>query len=132
MSEPGVLRSPERYAQAAVRRRTERFNPCFPRGITLGDIDSFVEINHHFLFIEWKSDDQRLLAGQAMALYRLSRQPKTSVWIIWTSADGFVTHGQRLGTHGRRVSTTEESVRQRITEWAELADAHVQEKRMGA
>lgn len=129
---PGAIRNPEHYVKAALRRRSERFNACFPRGITLGDIDSFVEINNHFLFIEWKVDRQTLSWGQETALTRLSRQPRTSVWILWTTEDGFITHGRRLGTHRLRVPTTEQCVSQRLAEWAKSSESnHVSLSTMG-
>jgi hypothetical protein len=117
----GSIRNPEAYLKAALRRRTERFDDCFPRGITLGDIDSFVEINHRFLFLEWKVDAQQVPVGQWKALYRLAQQPCTSVWILWTTVDGFITHGQRIGTHVTRVAATEDDVKKRLKEWS--ADA---------
>lgn len=128
----GSIRNPEKYLKAALRRRTERFDHCFKRGITLGDIDSFVEVNSHFLFLEWKVDDQSIQRGQWVALLRLSRQPRTSVWILWTTEDGFITHGQRLGVHGTRVPTNENAVADRIRSWCASAEAdHLVEVRMG-
>lgn len=119
----GAIRNFDKYALAAARRRTERFNHCFPRGISLGDIDSFCEINGHFLFIEWKVGDQALNYGQSLALVRLSEQPKTTVWILWTTEDGFVTHGRRLGVHRHRVKVTENEVCERIKEWCKDSEA---------
>lgn len=128
----GAIRNPEKYVDAAKRRRTERFNGCFPRGISLGDIDSFCEINNHFLFLEWKVGDQAISRGQWVALFRLSRQPNTSVWILWTTEDGFITHGQRLGTHSNRVPVNEETVRTKIAEWVVASESdHVLAVRMG-
>lgn len=128
----GAIKNGERYLAAALRRRTERFDGCFPRSITLGDIDSFVEINNHFLFLEWKVGNQIVNAGQWKALIRLSRQPNTCVWILWTTEDGFITHGQRLGVHHRRVPTDENAVATRIKEWCAESDVgHVVGVRMG-
>ncbi len=118
----GAIRSIEKFAAAAVRRRTERFDHCFPRGITMGDIDSHVEINHHWLFIEYKLDNQEVSRGQWLDLYRLSQRPRMSVWIIWTTEDGFITHGQVLGRHDRRRTVTEEDVSQKIRDWVATAE----------
>jgi hypothetical protein len=122
MTSLGAIRSLDLYAKAAARRRTERFNDCFPRGISLGDLDSFVEINRHFLMIEWKVGDQQLGHGQSLAFNRLAHQPHTSVWVLWTTEDGFITHGQRLGFHASRVAVDEETVKQRLKDWASSAD----------
>ena len=116
----GAIRNPAKYAEAAQRRRTERFNGCFPRGISLGDIDSFVEINSHFLFIEWKVDDQELSNGQRIALCRLAQSPRHTVWVLWTDMEGVITHGRDMGdtTRRRRGPTDEERISTRIREWA--------------
>ncbi len=116
----GAIRSIEKFAAAAVRRRTERFDHCFPRGITMGDIDSHVEINHHWLFIEYKLGDQAVSTGQWMDLYRLSQRPRMSVWIIWTTEDGFITHGQALGEHPKRKEVTEEAIASAIEKWVSV------------
>lgn len=119
----GAIRSFENYGKAAARRRTERFNHCFPRSITLGDIDAHVEINHHWLFLEFKVGDQEVSRGQWKDLWRLSQRPRMSVWIIWTTEDGFITHGQRLGHHVARTAVTEEVVAQKIKEWVTEAES---------
>lgn len=118
----GAIRNLEAFAAAAKRRRTERFDHCFPRGITMGDIDSHVEVNHHWLFIEYKVGDQTLGTGQRLDLFRLSQRPRMSVWILWTTEDGFITYGQRLGHNVCRVPVTEEVVAQRIKEWVAEAE----------
>lgn len=46
------------------------------------DIDGFVEMSGHFLFIELKQPGEKLSAGQASALGRLSLQPRTTVYIV--------------------------------------------------
>jgi hypothetical protein len=114
----GAIRNPDQLIKAALRRRTERFNHCFPRGISLGDIDSFVEVNKRFLFLEWKLNDQVLPTGQRYALERLAAQPNTTVWIIWTDEDGTITHGRDMGALvSRRGQITEERVATAIQEW---------------
>lgn len=119
----GSIRDPDAYMRAALRRRTERFDDCFPRGISLGDIDSFIEINGHFLFLEWKVADQEIRAGQRIALGRLAAALDViDVWILWTTEDGFITHGMRLGVHRHRVPVSEEGVRQRLKEWVTKAE----------
>jgi hypothetical protein len=114
----GEIRNPEKYLEAAQRRRTERFNHCFPRGISFGDIDSFVEVNKRFLILEWKVDSQELATGQRLALTRLAAQPNTTVWVIWTDEAGAITHGRDMGALvSRRGPVTEERVAEAIREW---------------
>lgn len=114
----GAIRNKEKYAEAAARRRTERFNHCFPRNISLADIDSHVEINHHWLFIEWKTGDQEVSAGQMKDLRRLASRPRMSTWVVWTTEDGFITHAQRLPSGARRA-VTEDQIAQAIRAWVE-------------
>jgi hypothetical protein len=119
----GAIISLEAYAAAAARRKTERFANCFPRGIAFGDLDSFIEINHHFLVVEWKLGNQDVKQGQFMALNRLAKQPRTTVMIVWTDADGNPTHGQRLGSNTPKRALTFKQLYDAFTEWAEKADA---------
>jgi len=114
----GAIRNPDRLVEAALRRRTERFNHCFPRGISFGDIDSFVEVNGRFLIVEWKVGDQELSNGQRLALVRLAREPNVTVWVIWTDDDGVITYGLDMGKPTRRRGpVTEERVCEAIKEW---------------
>lgn len=57
-------------------------NASFDRGIRLTDIDGFVEVKRHFLFIEGKANGKTLSRGQGMALRRLSESPRHTVIII--------------------------------------------------
>lgn len=115
----GAIRNPEKLIKAALRRRTERFNHCFPRGISFGDIDSFVEVNGRFLVIEWKVDDQEISTGQRIALTRLAREPNVTVWVIWTDEEGAIAHGRDMGKtdRTRRGPITEEQVCDAIRRW---------------
>ena len=116
----GAIRSPEKYLEAAQRRRTERFNHCFPRGISFGDIDSFVELGGRFLIIEWKLLEQTISTGQGCALARLASQANFTVWVVWTTEDGEITHGRNMAG-GQRVPLTEERVCEAIRKWVASA-----------
>lgn len=119
----GALRNPEKYLAAAMRRRTERFDGCFPRGISLGDIDSFVEIRGRFLFLEWKLEDQELAGGQRRALRQLASQPNHTVWVIWTDKGGAITHGLDMAKERRvRGPISEERVCEAIREWVAASE----------
>lgn len=119
----GGIRTPAAYLKAALRRRTERFDACFPRGIAFGDVDSFVEVGGHFLVIEWKLGDQVLPRGQGLALARLAKQPRTTVWVLWTDADGTITHGLDMAKpHRCRVATDEDRVGDAIRRWVAAAE----------
>ncbi len=46
------------------RPKIEEFAECFPGKISMGDVDGLVEINGHFLLLEWKSVSKDLGYGQ--------------------------------------------------------------------
>lgn len=48
----------------------------------MGDIDGFVEINNHFLFVEGKPPRASLDNGQGRALSRLNKLPGVTVVIV--------------------------------------------------
>lgn len=57
-------------------------NICFGRKIKLSDIDGFVEVNYHFLFLEGKSKRAKMERGQRQALERLAGVPKIIVILV--------------------------------------------------
>lgn len=60
---------------------------CFPRGIMPSDIDGFVELNGHVLFIEQKRAGGCLSGGQARAIRRLAQLPDAAVLLIRETDD---------------------------------------------
>lgn len=56
---------------------------CFPRGIHPTDVDGFVEINGHLLFLEEKQEGRGFdTDGQRLALRALSRLPRVTVIVF--------------------------------------------------
>jgi len=53
-----------------------------PRGCIPSDIDGFLEINRHFLFLEAKGPGGELSRGQEMALKRLADVDQITVLIV--------------------------------------------------
>lgn len=51
----------------------------FPRNIWPTDVDGFVEINDHFLFLEQKGAGVSLSEGQRKALFKLSTRARVTV-----------------------------------------------------
>lgn len=119
----GAIRDPEEYKRAGMRKRTERFNSCFPRRISFSDVDSIVEINGFFLALEWKTGNDNLSAGQEQLLERLADQSKWSVLVIWTDAQGDITHVRDMYDGCGRVPIDETSLSRAFKRWAEKADA---------
>jgi hypothetical protein len=54
-----------------MRPKIEMFAECFPRNVAMMDIDGTVELNGHFLFLEFKTSGN-LKAGQRYYLTRLT------------------------------------------------------------
>ena len=61
---------------------------CFPRGIKPMDIDGYVEINGHYLFLEQKGKGAPLYQpGQGDALRMLARLPEVTVVVFREAAE---------------------------------------------
>lgn len=89
------------------------------------DIDFFCERNGGFLFIEAKPKEKwgiSLPYGQHLALYRLSQQPNTTLWVVGESRDTMylVDYATRIPPKfirpkGRSTALWEPHVLQEIT-----------------
>ena len=55
-----------------VEPRLWDFQHCFPRNMSMGDIDGIVEIKGKFLVVEWKSVGGKLTTGQHILLKNLT------------------------------------------------------------
>ena len=77
------------------------FDKLFVRKIRPTDIDGFVEINGHHLFLEHKGSGVPIKDGQFKALLSLARKPNTTVVII--NSDGPLVQP----THEVRAFSTE-------------------------
>ena len=62
------------------------FDDCFPGNIRMSDVDGFVEINHSFLMLEWKHNDQ-LPRGQEIAFQRFSKIEGDIVFVVQGNAE---------------------------------------------
>jgi hypothetical protein len=90
-----------------------------PRGAAFIDLDAWCEIDNRFLFIEHKPEgyswDQRS-EGQRLALKRLARVPRCTVWWIRDKPPGFEVWDFLAGPLGYH---TLEELRDRIAWWAD-------------
>lgn len=65
------------------RPNIEYFAHKLPRNISMMDLDATVEVNGHFLFMEFKSPGAPLLTGQRIYFKRLTElTPRISVCIV--------------------------------------------------
>jgi hypothetical protein len=103
-----------------MRPKIEAFAECFPRNIGMMDIDGTVELNGHFLFLEFKTSGD-LNAGQHYYFTRLTRLPRVEAWVICCNSAIMDVHAVRLVLNGM-VHPWEEcdldGLKQRIREWA--------------
>jgi len=63
------------------RPKIEVFADCLPGKIAFTDVDGVVEINHNFLFLEWK-DHQDIGTGQRILFERLTKCCPATVFVI--------------------------------------------------
>lgn len=107
------------------RPKLEMFADCFPGRINFGDVDGLVEINGHFLMLEWKSHHGEIPTGQRITYERLVDTGKFTIVIVCGNAETMeVTHGAVLRQGDTAVEWKEKSlddIRYFITKWALLS-----------
>ena len=108
------------------RPKIEVFDDCFPGRIAMTDVDSLVEINCHFLFMEFKSKaaPATLPTGQRILYENLTKHLNFTVAII--SGDAETMEIESLTwVYGGKMSPPKpvslDQLRQRFKEWAEYA-----------
>ena len=96
---------------------------CFPGRIAMTDVDGVVEINGHFLFIEWKRRGD-VPAGQRIMFERLTRHPEFTILVVLGDPATMVVErydvfrgGRRRGWRACDLSELERHVRA----WADRA-----------
>lgn len=104
---------------------------CFPRGILPTDIDGAVEINGHFLVLEFKHENRirngGIKAGQRRFLLALSRSGPFTVVVIGMNDTGDPTCCELWhydGSHQKMRDCNREYLRRLFTRWS----AHAEKK----
>lgn len=98
---------------------------CFPRGIMPSDVDAWVEVNGHFLFIEYKGPGGSLRDGQRIALKRLSGQKNTTVMVIRERSNSALLDHMIWNVdenHRAWREHTRDQVAESVREWARKAE----------
>jgi phosphoribosyl-AMP cyclohydrolase len=103
-----------------IRPKIEKFDDCFPGKIAFGDVDGFVEINHRFLYLEWKTA-KGIQQGQHIANLRRTERGESCVLVVVGDAETMDV--KYMGMYSRRVwsdwkAATFDDVHQRISKWA--------------
>ena len=99
---------------------------AFPRGIEPTDLDGCVELNRHFLTLEWKGVSADLTGGQAMAFTRRTERKSDTVFVIYGDAETTQASAMRRifnGRVGNRKAVTNDSLFLHCESWAKWAEA---------
>jgi hypothetical protein len=110
------------------RPKIEIFAECLPGRIALTDIDATVEVNGHFLFLEFKSPTIRELpTGQRIYFERLTAlSDKIVVVVVFADAENMACRAIRT-IHAGKTSEIEicsiDGLKERLRKWANKAVA---------
>lgn len=110
---------------AACRPPIHFFHDCFPRKISMSDIDATVELNGHFLFLEWKSVDSDLPVGQAKYFRQLTRNPNITSIVVFAPGNPNAVEKimvVRGGDFNSWEDCSLEDLHRRVRKWASRVD----------
>ena len=96
---------------------------CFPGRIAMTDVDGLVEINGHFLFIEWKRHGD-VPAGQRIMFERLTRFPEFTILLILGDPGTMAVERYDTFRGGRRTGWRDcnlSELKRRVRVWADRA-----------
>ena len=97
------------------------FDECFPGLIGFSDLDSIVEIDGHFLLMEWKYGDSELPEGQWIMFRNMTLNERWTVVLVNGNAESMEVSSVRVIAKGRMGSLEESSIgnlKLRCNEWA--------------
>lgn len=110
----------------------EHFAQCFPRKIGMTDLDGFVEVNGHFLIVEFKQAGDQfrkgadLTTGQRLAFERLTLLSDKLTVIVarcnYVTSDISEFYSIHGGHAGAWHKTTFEAFADKLSVWAREAD----------
>ena len=86
------------------------FDECFPGQIGFSDVDSIVEINSHFLLMEWKYGDSELPDGQRIMFEKMTQDESWIVVIVNGNAESMEVSSIRVISKGRMGQSEESSI----------------------
>ena len=85
-----------------VEPRLWDFHDCFPKNMSMGDIDGIVEIKGNFLVVEWKGVGGTLTTGQHILLQNLTRlSDKVVAYVLWGNSQTMDVYKMRLYRLGK-------------------------------
>lgn len=106
------------------RPKIEQFADCFPGRINFGDVDARVEINGHFLELEWKPAPGPISVGQTRAFIALTRSAPFIVYVVAGDAETMEVEAVAYFWRGKFHAWEEmglDGLKDRIRKWAAWA-----------
>lgn len=106
------------------RPKIEEFAECFPGKISMGDVDGLVEINGHFLLLEWKSVSKDLGYGQRKTYEQITASSPVVVMVVTGNPETMVVEKYsifRKGKQGGDIPASLDDVKARIKSWSDWA-----------
>lgn len=111
------------------RPNIEYFKGALPRKIAMTDLDGTVEVNGHFLFLEWKSYVGEIPTGQRIYFQRLtSLSEKITAVVVAGNSETMQVDAIRVIHNGRLADWKDcdlEGLFERIERWSSKADVRV-------
>lgn len=106
------------------------FFDCLPKNLSFQDIDGTVEVNGHFLFLEWKTGGPApLKKGQRLYAERLTKLSDRITYIAVCGEARTMSVTHLMVIKGGRIYDWRESslgnLRERIDRWAEAASGGI-------
>jgi len=103
----------------------EEFAGCFPRRISLGDVDYEVELDGCLLKVEFKGRNQPITRGQAIMYQRITDTGRHTVAVVRCDANPFVVHEvgwYRRGKFSGFAESSFDALYAQFSEWALMAE----------
>lgn len=95
--------------------------PCFPRGISWGDVDGEIEINGHFLVVEGKRPQQAIVGGQKYTMDARVADGRV-VFVVYGNPPTGI-ESMQFYPQPQRFAATWETFWKACSEWADWAQA---------
>lgn len=107
------------------RPKIELFADCFPGAIGMGDVDGIVELNSHFLLLEWK-EALPVRAGQRIMYQNMTRDRNFHVFVVIGNPESMQVSQYAIFNRGKMspfVASDLEALKARVRDWVKFAQA---------
>ena len=114
----------DRGCYLAMRSDPEMFDDCWPRKISMGDIDGLVEIKGHFLLVEFKHPGQKVPDGQAIMFKKLVSHGNFTVLVVYAEQNRVLSWAISSAKGEKLQEGTTGQLQDWVRAWASWADKH--------